>query len=63
MNEAEKGAESVFERVEGLTAVDPEVIKEFTEVMNTQVIPEIVKVIEERRLLATQVRNQPLKYC
>lgn len=61
MSESEKPAKSVFEVVEGLTPVDPEVVKDFQQAMTEEVIPEIEKVIEERRLLAAHTRHQQLK--
>lgn len=61
MSQSDKPTNSVFETVEGLTLVDPEVFKDFQQAMTEEVIPEIVKVIEERRLLAAHTRHQQLK--
>ena len=61
MNDPEMPAKSVFEIVEGLTPVDPQVVKDFQQAMNEQVIPEIVQIIEERRLLAAQTRHLQIK--
>lgn len=61
MNESEMPAKSVFEIVEGLIPVDPKVLQDFQQAMTDEVIPEIVEVIEERRLLAAHTRHQQLK--
>jgi hypothetical protein len=51
----------VFEMIEGLTPVDPNALAEFQRAMTDEVIPEIVKVVEERRMLAAESRHWPLK--
>jgi hypothetical protein len=61
MSNPEKPAKSVFEMVEGLTAVDPKLVESFQQAMDEQVIPEIVEVIQERRLLAADTRHKQLK--
>ena len=61
MNQSEKPPKSVFELVEGLTPVDEEVTEEFRRAMTDEVIPEIEKVVEERRLLAAHTRQKQLK--
>jgi len=60
VNESEIPSKSVFDVIEGLTAVDPDLVKDFQEAMTNDVIPEIVKIIEERRLLAAQTRQLQL---
>lgn len=60
MNETEIPSRSVFDVIEGLTAVDPDLVKDFQQAMTNDVIPEIVKVVEERRLLAAQTRQLQL---
>lgn len=58
--------ESVFDVIEGFEAVDPQDLSEFKKSMTEEVIPEIVKVVEERRLLAVESRSRELKskrYC
>lgn len=57
-SEAKKG---VFELVDGLTGVDPSRLAEFKRAMTEEVIPEIVKVVEERRLHAAESRQWQLK--
>jgi hypothetical protein len=57
----EKNEESVFELIEGLEAIDQDDLSEFEKSMNDEVIPEIVRVVEERRLLAVESRNRQLK--
>lgn len=61
MNQSEKPSKSVFEVVEGLTPVGEQIIDEFRRAMTDEVVPEIEKVIEERRLLAAQTRQKQLK--
>jgi hypothetical protein len=56
-----KEEKGVFDLIEGLTAVDPSDIAEFEEAMNQEVIPEIVRIVEERRLLAADSRHWQLK--
>lgn len=52
---------NVFDLIEGLTPVDPSAFEEFRQEMTTEVIPQIVKIVEERRLLAAKSRNWQLK--
>ena len=61
MNESDKPVLSIFDAVEGLTPVDPALLEDFQQAMAQEVIPEIVKVIEERRLLAAESRHKQLK--
>lgn len=51
----------VFDLVEGLTSVDPKALADFKQEMTQEVIPEIVKVVEERRMLAAESRHWQLK--
>jgi hypothetical protein len=57
-NQEEK---SVFDLIEGFTLVDPSALADFTQAMTQDVIPEIVKVVEERRVLAAESRLWQLK--
>ena len=57
----DKKEDSIFALIEGLTPVDPTQLTEFQQAMNDEVIPEIVRVVEERRLLAVESRNRQLK--
>jgi hypothetical protein len=52
---------SVFDLIEGFTPVDPGALADFKQTMNQEVIPEIVRVVEERRLLAAESRHWQLK--
>lgn len=61
MNPSEKPPKSVFDVVEGLTPVTEDATEEFRRAMSDEVIPEIEKVIEERRLLAARTRQKQLK--
>jgi hypothetical protein len=57
----EKKEGDVFEAIEGLTPVDPKALADFQRAMTDEVIPEIVKVVEERRMLAAESRHWQLK--
>lgn len=57
----EKKDADVFEAIDGLKPVDPKALVEFQRTMNEEVIPAIVKVVEERRMLAAESRQWPLK--
>lgn len=52
---------NAFESIEGLTPVDPKALADFQREMNEQVIPEIVKVVQDRRMLAAESRHWQLK--
>jgi hypothetical protein len=57
----EKGHEELSALIPGLTPVDPQAIESFKDEMNQRVIPEILKVVEERRLLAEESRQMQIK--
>jgi hypothetical protein len=57
----EKKEGDIFEVIEGLTPIDPKNLADFQRAMNEEVIPEIVKVVEERRMLAAESRHWQLK--
>ena len=57
----DKNETDVFEVIEGLTAVDPKALEDFKRAMTDEVIPEIVRVVEERRMLAAESRQWQLK--
>jgi hypothetical protein len=52
---------NVFDLIEGLTPVDPSAFEDFRREMTTEIIPQIVKIVEERRLLAAKSTNWQLK--
>jgi hypothetical protein len=52
---------NVFDLIEGLTSVDPDQLADFEKAMSDEVIPEIVKMVEKRRMLAAKSRHWPLK--
>jgi hypothetical protein len=52
---------NVFDLIEGLTPVDPSAVAAFLQAMTTEVIPEIVEVVDERRMLAVEIRSWHLK--
>lgn len=56
--EEEKG---IFDLMDGISKVNPSELVEFADVMTNEVIPEIVKDVEERRLLAAESRHWQLK--
>jgi hypothetical protein len=57
----DKNESDVFEAIQGLKAVDPNALEEFKQAMNEEVIPAIVQVVEERRMLAAESREWQLK--
>ncbi len=52
--------ESIFDKIEGLTKVDPEALAEYEKEMTEKVIPEIVQIVEERRMLAVESRYREI---
>jgi hypothetical protein len=52
--------ESIFDKIEGLTQVDPEALAEYEKEMTEKVIPEIVRIVEERRMLAAESRYREM---
>jgi hypothetical protein len=59
--EKDKKEGDVFQAIEGLEPVDPKALADFERAMTDEVIPEIVKVVQERRLLAAESRHWQLK--
>jgi|GEM_PF-1573782 len=57
----DKKESGVFDQIEGLTPVDPEALADFKREMTEEVIPEIVRVVEERRMLAAESRHRQLE--
>lgn len=53
--------EDVFKLVEGLKPVDPTKLVEFERTMKDEVVPDIVKVVEQRRLFAAESRVRQRK--
>lgn len=51
----------VSQIIKGLTPVDPEALEDFKREMTDKVIPEIIRVVEERRMLAAESRLWHLK--
>ena len=49
------------EALRGLAPVDAKLVQEFLKEMDEHVIPDIVKVVEERRLQAAESRQWQLK--
>ena len=61
MSDDKEEKKGVFDLVEGLTVIDPNALAEFKLEMTEAVIPEIVKIVEERRVLAAESRHWQLK--
>lgn len=57
----ENNEKRVFDLIDGLTPVDPNALDDFKRAMTEDVIPEIVRVVEERRLGAAKSRHWQLK--
>jgi len=51
----------VFDLVRGLTEVDASAFDEFRKAMAQDVIPNVIKIVDQRRLLAATSRNRQLK--
>jgi hypothetical protein len=51
----------VSEVLQGLTPIDPKELEDFKREMSDKVIPEILRVIEARRILAAESRQKQLK--
>ena len=51
----------VFDVIEGLKPVDQSALADYKRAMTDEVIPEIVRVVEERRMLAAESRRWQLK--
>ena len=52
---------SLVAQIKGVTKVDPKQVGDFKRVMTEEVIPEIEKIVEERRLKAAESRQWQLK--
>jgi len=59
--EKDEGLKGVFDLVNGFTSVDPDELADFEQAMSNDVIPEIVKMVEKRRMLAAKSRHWQLK--
>jgi len=57
----DKKENNVSEVIKGLTPVDPKALEDFKREMTEEVIPEIVRVVEERRVQAAESRHWQLK--
>jgi hypothetical protein len=57
----DKNESDVFDVIVGLKAVDPKTLEDFKQAMTDEVIPAIVRVVEERRMLAAESREWQLK--
>ena len=51
----------VFDLIDGLKPVDPRALEDFKQAMTDEVIPEIVKIVDQRRLHAAESRHWQLK--
>jgi hypothetical protein len=59
--EDKRDTKGVFDLIEGLKQVDPRALEDFEHAMKDEVIPEIVKIVDERRLKAAESRHWQLK--
>lgn len=57
----QKDEKGVFGIIEGLALADPALLESFKQAMTQEVIPEIVRVVEERRMRAAESRHCQLK--
>lgn len=57
----EKNEAELFKLVAGLKPVDPGAIAAFEQEMTEHAIPEIVRAVEKRRMLAAESRNRQLE--
>lgn len=55
-------AKSVFDLIDGMTPIQPSLLAAFETSMTQEVIPEIVEVVEERRVAAAESYHCQLKY-
>ena len=60
-NEMDKKEKGILENIAGLQPVNPADLAEFKRAMSEEVIPEILRVIDERRLQAAKSRHWQLK--
>ena len=54
--------DALLENIQGLEPVDREKVEEFKRAMTDDVVPRMVKAVEDRRLAAAKSRGKPLKY-
>jgi len=57
----DKKETNIFDEIKELKLVDPKALEDFKRTMTDEVIPEIVRVVEERRVLAAVSRERQLK--
>ncbi len=57
----DKKENNVSDVIKGLTPVDPKALEDFKREMTEEVIPEILRVLEDRRELAAESRKWQLK--
>ena len=63
MKDKDKDKETtVFDLVEGVTPVDPKALADFERTMTEEVIPEIVRVMDQRRLFAARVGSDASRF-
>ena len=57
----DKKETDVFDVIEGLTPVDPNALADFKRAMTEEVIPEILRAVEDREMLAAESGQWQLK--
>jgi hypothetical protein len=61
MDNKEKPEKSVFDLVEGVEPVEQSKLEQYERKMTDEVIPDIVRTVEQRRLFAAESRLKQLK--
>jgi hypothetical protein len=59
--EKDKAEKTVFDLADGVKPVDKEMLKQYERKMDEEVIPDIVRTVEKRRLFAAATRLKQLK--
>jgi hypothetical protein len=57
----DKDKPDLFDEIEGLTPVGPDTLEQFKREMIENVIPDIVRIVEQRRMLAAESRHRKLE--
>jgi hypothetical protein len=61
MDNKEKSEKSVFDLAEGIEPVKQSMLEQYERKMTEEVIPDIVYIVEQRRLFAAESRLKQLK--
>lgn len=63
MDNTDNKETSVSDLMKGLEPVNPNMFANFERAMTQEVIPEIIKIMDQRRLYAAETRLRQLKRC